>query len=262
MSRRFEGQVAWVTGGGSGIGAALALELARQGATVAVSGRREDRLREVVSRIQAAGGQGLALPCDVTDEGSVQAAVERLVAERGRVDLVVANAGMSVGGKVEALSARDWRRQLDVNVIGVALTARGAIPHLKASRGRLAVIGSVIQYAPVPGNGAYAASKAAVHALGHVLRGELKKHGVSCTTVNPGFVESEIAQVDNEGVFHPDRPDRRPARLIVPADRAAREILRGVHARRREVVVTGHGKIIAFIGRHFPGFTTWALSRM
>lgn len=261
MARRFDGQVAWVTGGGSGIGAALALELARLGATVAVSGRREDRLREVVARIEAQGGQALAVACDVTDEASVQAAVDRIAAHAGHLDLVVANAGMSVGGKVESLSARDWRRQLDVNVVGVALTARAAIPLLKASRGRLAVIGSVIQYAPVPGNAAYAASKAAVHALGHAMYGELKRHGVTCTTVHPGFVASEIGQVDNDGVYHPDRPDKRPASLIVPTDQAARAIARGIHARRREVVVTGHGKLIAFIGRHFPGFTTWVLSR-
>lgn len=261
MARRYDDLVAWITGGGSGIGAALALELARRGAVVAVSGRREDRLAEVVTKIQAAGGRGLAVPCDVTEEASVAAAVARIVAELGRLDVVVANAGMSVSGKVETLSAADWRRQLDINVVGVAITARHAIPHLVQTRGRLAVIGSVILYAPVPGNAAYAASKAAVHALGHALNAELKKKGVCCTTVNPGFVASEISQVDNQGVYHPDRADRRPARLIVPTDVAARAVADGIHARRREVVVTGHGKLIAFIGRHFPAFTTWVLGR-
>jgi len=261
VSRSFDQLICWITGGGSGIGASLATELAARGGTVAVSGRRVDRLDQVVARVVAAGGRGLAVPCDVTDEASVDAAVREIIDAFGRLDVVVANAGMSVTGKVVDLSAADWRRQLDVNVVGAALTARYAIPHLVQTRGRLALVASVIHYAPVAGNGPYAASKAAVHTLGHVLRAELAASGVSCTTINPGFVASEIAQVDNRGVHHPDRKDRRPAGLIVPTAVAARAIADGIHARRRELVVTGHGKLIAFLGRHFPGLVTWLLSR-
>lgn len=261
MARRFDDKICWITGGGSGIGAALALELAARGGSVAVSGRRQDRLEAVVARIEAAGGRGLAVPCDVTDEASIEAAVARVVEELGRLDVVVANAGLSVSGRVVDVTAAEWRRQLDVNVIGAAMTARHAIPHLIETQGRLAIIGSVILYAPVGGNAPYAASKAAAHALGHALRAELKRKGVSCTTVNPGFIASDIARVDNQGVLHADKEDPRPARLIVPADVGARAIADGIHARRREAVITAHGKLIAFLGRHFPGFVTWVLSR-
>ncbi len=261
MARRFDDKVAWITGGGSGIGAALARELASRGATVVVSGRREDRLAEVVASIESAGGRAVAMACDVAAEDQVQATVGRIVAELGGLDLAVANAGWGLVGSVESLSAADWRRQLDVNVIGAAVTARHAIPALRATKGRLALVGSVIVYACPPGNAPYSASKAAVDALGRTLSAELAPDGISCTTFHPGFIESEIAQVDNQGVFRPDREDRRPAKLMWPADKAARAMADALHARRREAVITGHGKVVAFLGRHFPGLVALAVRR-
>ncbi|MGB5698174.1 MAG: SDR family oxidoreductase, partial [Polyangiales bacterium] len=140
MAKRFENQVVWITGGGSGIGRALGLAFAKEGAVVAVSGRREDRLQEVVQEVEASGAKALAVRCDVTDEASVAEAVQTVVRTFGGLDVAVANAGFSVAGRIEKLSAADWRRQLDVNVIGVAMTARYAIPHLKKRKGRLALV--------------------------------------------------------------------------------------------------------------------------
>jgi len=261
MARRFDDKVAWITGGGSGIGAALAQELAGRGATVAISGRRRERLDEVVARIEAAGGHALAVPCDVTDEAGVQAAAARIGQELGGIDVCVANAGFGVGGRFEKLSGEDWRRQLDVNIVGVVQTASAALPFLKQRKGRLALIGSAIIYALPPGNAAYSASKAAVHAIGQTLYAELAKDGVSCTTIHPGFVASEIGQVDNDGVFHVERKDPRPASLIVATDVAARAMANGIHARQRECVVTGHGKALAVLGRHMPGLVAAILRR-
>ena len=252
MARRFDGQVAWVTGAGSGIGRELALELARRGAAVGLSGRRRDRLEEVATAIRALGGTPLVLPCDVTDEAQVQAAVDRLVAELGGLDLCIANAGFGVTGRVEKLTAADWRRQLEVNVVGLAITAKAAIAPLRARKGRLALLGSAIVYVNPPGNAAYSASKAAVHALGQTLYAELARDGIAVTTIHPGFVASEIGQVDNQGVYDQSRKDPRPARLIWPTDKAARKMLDAVHSRRREAVITGHGKLVAWLGRHLP----------
>ena len=152
MARRFENKVVWITGGGTGIGKALALAFGKEGATVAVSGRRQDRLQGVVDELAAQGGKGLAVRCDVTDEASVAEAVQKVVRSLGGLDVAVANAGFSVAGRVEKLSAADWRRQLDVNVIGVAMTARYAIPHLREREGRLALIGSVASMLATPGS--------------------------------------------------------------------------------------------------------------
>jgi len=261
MARRFENKVVWITGGGTGIGKALALAFGKEGATVAVSGRRQDRLQGVVDELAAQGGKGLAVRCDVTDEASVAEAVQKVVRSLGGLDVAVANAGFSVAGRVEKLSAADWRRQLDVNVIGVAMTARYAIPHLREREGRLALIGSVASMLATPGVGAYAASKYAVRAIGQVLAAELHGSGVSCTTIHPGYIESEIAQVDNQGRFDPQREDRRPKNLMWPADRAARVMVDAIAKRKREYTFTGHGKIGAFAGRHMPGLVHFGMTR-
>lgn len=261
MARRFENQVVWITGGGSGIGRALALAFADEGAAVAVSGRREDRLEHVVEEVESRGGKALAVRCDVTDEASVAEAVQKVVRTLGGLDVAVANAGFGVAGRIEKLSAADWRRQLDVNVIGVAMTARYALPHLRERKGRLALIGSIAAMLVTPGMGAYSASKHAVRAIGQALAVELHGTGVTCTTIHPGYIESEIAQVDNQGRFDPTREDKRPKNLMWPADKAARAMVDAIAKRKREYTFTGHGKVGAFAGRHMPGLVHFGLTR-
>lgn len=255
MAKGFENRVVWITGASSGLGWALALELARQGADIAVSARRSDRLQALVREIEGLGRSALAIPCDVCEEDAIREAVDKLVAYFGRLDVAIANAGFGVSGRIERLDAAAWRRQLDTNVIGLALTARYALPHLRNARGRLVLLGSVAALLPGPGTGAYAASKAAVRSIGETLSVECAGTGVSVTTVHPGFVASEIARVDNQGQFDAARKDMRPARLMWSADRAARVMARAILRREREFVFTGHGKLGAFLGQHFPGLT-------
>ncbi len=261
MAKRFENQVVWITGGGSGIGRSLALAFAEEGATIAVSGRRQERLELVAAEIEGTGGKALAVPCDVTDEASVQSAVQRIVETLGGLDVAVANAGFSVAGKIEKLSAEDWRRQFDVNVVGLAMTARYSIPHLKERGGRLVLVGSVSSMMATPGVGAYSASKYAVRAIGQTLAVELHGTGMSCTTIHPGYIESEIAQVDNQGVFDASRDDTRPQKLMWATDDAAKAMVDAVAARKREYTFTGHGKVGAFVGRHLPGLVHFGLTR-
>jgi len=250
--RRFAGQVAWVTGAGSGIGRALALRLAEEGASVALSGRRRAQLESVAAAIETAGGRALVVSCDVANEAEVIAAVEAVRTAFGRIDVVVANAGYSVTGRFETLSLDDWRRQFDVNVFGVVATARHALPALRETRGRLVLVGSASAFMPSPGIGPYAASKSAVRAIGDTLAIELAGTGVSCTTVHPGYVESDIDRVDNQNVHHPERKDRRPAHLMWTGEQAAAAITDAAYRRKRERVFTRHGQLAAVVGRHVP----------
>ncbi len=259
--KRFDGLVVWITGAGSGIGRALAIELARQGATIAVSGRRRANLDDVVHAIEAIAGRALAVPCDVTDETSLADAVRAIGRELGRLDVVVANAGFSVAAPIRALTKDDWRRQLDTNVIGAALTASCALPALEKTRGRVVFVASVSAFVPAPRVGAYSASKAALRSIGQTLDLELAGSGVSVTLIHPGFVESEIAQVDNLGVHDPSRADKRPKNLMWPADRAARVMADAIWARKHEFVFTGHGRVGAFVGQHLPGVLRLAMTR-
>ena len=261
MASDYEGKVVWITGGGTGIGRALALEAARQGADIAVSGRRAEPLEGVAAEVRAMGRRALVIVSDVVDEAACRAAVARVVAELGRLDVAIANAGYGVSGSFERLAMADWRRQFDINVFGLLNTIYAALPELRKSGGRLALVASVMGLVTVPGQGPYAASKFAVRAIGLTLAQELHGSGVSVTTIHPGFVESDIARTDNQGRFDAARRDPRPAKLMWPADRAARVMLRAVARRTREAVFTGHGKAGAFLGKHFPGLVHFVITR-
>lgn len=261
MKREFVDASIWITGGGSGLGEALAIDLARRGARLALSGRRADKLEGAVEKILRGGGQAVAIPCDVTDDEAVREAVARVVAEYGRLDVAIANAGVGVAGKFERLKDEEWRRQFDINVIGLVSTARHALPELRKTKGRLVLMSSVASWFAGKGTIAYCSSKFAVRAIGRGLQHELHGSGVTCTTIYPGFVESEISYVDNAGVFHPDRPDPRPQKLIWPADKAAKVMSDAIAKRKNHFIYTGHGKIGAFLGQHFPGLVSFIISR-
>lgn len=250
---QFQGKVVWITGASAGIGRQLAREFASRGADVAVSARRVDRLAEVVGEIEALGRRGLAVACDVTWDEEVARAVDAVVEHFGKLDVVVVNAGFAVAGRLEHLSDADLKRQFETNVFGAMNTVRHAMPALRKTRGRLALVASVAAFVASPKQGAYTASKFALRALGLTLQQELYGTGVSCTLLHPGFVASEIAQVDNAGRFDASRADKRPARLVWPTDRAAAVMVSAIHARKREFVFTGHGKFGAWLGKHMPG---------
>lgn len=261
MGVDFHEHVVWITGGGSGLGREMALEFARHGANVAVSGRRRERLDEVVEELERIGVSGLALPCDVTNEEEVDAAVQKLVDHFGRLDVAVANAGFGVAGAVETVSADDWRRQMETNVIGLTNTIRSSMPELRKTRGRIALVGSVAGLITTPGTGPYHASKFAVRAIGETLSKEIHGSGVTCTTIHPGFVASEIGRVDNKGRFDPRRKDKRPEKLMWQPDDAARVMVKAIYRRKREFTFTGHGKVFGFLGRHFPGLVHFVITR-
>ena len=258
----FTGHGVFITGASSGIGAALAREWARQGADLALAARRVDRLDALARDCQACGRRAVAIPCDVTRDGDLEQAIVRARDALGRIDVVVANAGFGVMGAFERLSLDDYRRQFETNVFGVLRTAFAGLAELTASRGRLVIIGSVSGHVASPGASAYAMSKFAVRALAEALDVEWSRRGISVTLISPGYVESEIFQVDNRGVHHPDTVDSVPRWLRMPSERAARQIVRAAARRRREVVITGHGKAAVFLKRHAPWLVAAGIRRL
>ncbi len=228
--------VVWITGASSGIGKAMAFEWARLGYNVVLSARRKDLLEAIAFDIRNSGVEALVVPLDIMEETTIEAASQQIIAACGRLDVVVANAGFGVFGSIDTLTAKDWQRQLQGNVTGLALTVKYALPHLKQTQGRIGLVGSVGAYLPNPHVGAYGASKAAVNSIGLTLQVELKDTGVSCTTIHPGFVASEIARIDNEGQWHPERPDPRPANLMWPTDKAAKVMVKAILKRKRHYI--------------------------
>lgn len=261
MAMDYSNKIVWITGGGTGIGRALAHEYGGRGASVAVSGRRLHKLEEVVEELEELGASGLAVQCDVTEEDQVESAVQEVVSEFGRLDIAIANAGYAATGNVDELDADEWRRQLDVNVVGLAITAKHALPELQKTGGRVALMGSVAGVVGLPDEAAYSASKFAVRSIGQSLAARLDDSPASCTTIQPGFVESEIVKRDNEDQVHEDWEDRRPQNLVMPTDKAARKIVKAIERRKREYTFTGHGRVAAFFGKHLPGLTNFALAK-
>jgi short-subunit dehydrogenase len=253
--------VVWITGASTGIGKAMAFEWARLGYKVVLSARRNELLEEIAREIKNSGGEALVVPVDIMEETSIESAVQHIITTWGRIDIVVANAGFGVMGSIQNLTANEWNRQLQGNVIGLALTVKYALPHLKQNKGRIGLVGSVGAYLPSPGIGAYGASKAAVQSIGLTLQVELMGSGVSCTTLHPGFVESEIARVDNEGMWHPERVDPRPSNLMWPTDKAAKVMVKAIMKRRRNYVFTTHGRVLVWLQRWFPGLVRTIVSK-
>lgn len=200
------GRVAVVTGAASGIGEAVAVRLAAEGARVALLARRAERLDAVVEKIRADGGQALAVVADVTDDASVAAAVERIHEAYGAVDLVVNNAGVMMPNPIEAARVDEWQRMIDTNVTGVLRVVGAFAGDLTeaAAQGRSADLVNVSSIAAhltgFPGFAVYGATKAAVTHLSALLRDEFGPKDVRVTNIEPGVTESEIVSHLDDGV--------------------------------------------------------------
>lgn len=214
------GKVAWVIGGSSGIGAAVARELRSRGAVVAISARRQDQLAEVCA------GTMLAVPADVTDAASLAAAATRVRDELGPIDLAVLSAGYW-----QQMSARDWDtgifdRHVQVNLTGMSNSIAAVLPDMMARhRGVIAGISSVAGYRGLSGSEAYGATKAGQINLLEALRIHLGRSGVRVVTICPGFVRTELTAGNDF-----------PMPFIIDADTAGRSICDGLERERTEIV--------------------------
>ncbi|QOV41424.1 SDR family oxidoreductase [Streptomyces ferrugineus] len=177
-----------ITGGSTGIGAATARALIKQGHRVAVTGRDADRLAAFAASV-GAGERLLTLTGDTSDESHVAAAVRDIVGRWGRLDTVIANAGFSLPGTLEDHEPEAMRAMVLTNVLGPALLVRETLPHLRQSKGRIVIVGSVAGVRNTPGN-LYSVTKWAAHALAENTRLLVGKDGVGVTVVAPGVVDT------------------------------------------------------------------------
>ncbi|WP_030615581.1 SDR family NAD(P)-dependent oxidoreductase [Streptomyces fulvoviolaceus] len=214
-STRFTDRTALVTGAGSGIGRAVALALAAEGAQVVVAGRRQEPLDETVALIERAGGKALAVTADVTRAADIQAVVDAAVERFGSLDVAVNNAGVfRGGGPLADLSEEDWQTQLGINVTGVFLALQAEIRQMRTqpSGGAIVNIASVFGvHTRNPGAAAYAATKAAVSVLTRGAALDHIREGVRINAVSPGAVETPMSL--RPGEDDADRAERAAATL-------------------------------------------------
>jgi short-subunit dehydrogenase len=255
-------QVVFITGASSGIGAALAREFARRGFSLVLTARRIERLTALRDELVQAGAVALAVKADVTSEAEMAEAFRLARLGFGRIDIVIANAGFGVRGRFDRLTLDDYRLQFEVNLFGALRTVALGLDDLKRSRGIVVIMGSVMGHVSLPKTSPYAMSKFALRAFADSLRAELAPEGVAVVLISPGLVESEFHQVDSRGVFHPEYVVRIPDWLRMAAEPAARQMVRAILGRRREVVITLHGKVAVWLQRHVPGLFSLVSRRM
>jgi NADP-dependent 3-hydroxy acid dehydrogenase YdfG len=199
MAERLDGTVALVTGASSGIGEATARVLAAEGAAVALVARRVDRLEALAAEIDGKGGRAVVVEADVTVEDQARAAVERTVGELGRLDTLVNNAGVMLLGPIVDAPVEEWRRMVELNVLGLMYGTHAALPHLLAAAGDgprgvadVVNISSVAGRLVRLGSGVYNASKHAVGAFSESLRQEVTQRHLRVALVEPGAVDTEL----------------------------------------------------------------------
>lgn len=232
-----------ITGASKGIGAELARQMAARGALLALAARDRPALEKVAAECVALGGRAEAIVADVAVEDDCRRLVERTVAAFGRVDTLVNNAGATMWARFEDI--RDMAilaRIMQVNYMGAVYCTHHALPHLKATRGRLCGVASLTALTGVPTRTGYAASKHAMRGFFDSLRIELADSGVTVTMVYPGFVSTGIRE-------NASGPDGRPIAVspvkegeVMGVEECARLTREAIEARRREVVMTARGK--------------------
>jgi NAD(P)-dependent dehydrogenase (short-subunit alcohol dehydrogenase family) len=193
-----DGRVAFITGGGSGIGEGTARRFAQEGARVALADMQSEEGERVRAQIEADGGQATFVECDVSDPVAVQRAIDATVERFGKLDIVFANAGINgVWAPVEELTPEEWDRTIDINLKGTYLTVHFAVPHLKRNGGGSIIITSSVNGTRTfssPGASAYSSSKAAQVAFMKMIALELGRHDIRCNAICPGAIKTNIQQ--------------------------------------------------------------------
>lgn len=233
-----------LTGASSGIGRALAIELAGRGSWLSLAARDVARLEEVAGVCRSRGARAIVVPTDVTDEAQCRALVERTVVEYGRIDTLINNAGISMWARFEEMQTlAPFDEIMRTNYMGSVFCTHHALPHLKQSHGRIVAVSSMAGKSGVPTRTGYAASKHAMVGFFDSLRIELAGSGVSVTILYPDFVTSEIRKRAYGADGKPLQTSPVREAEVMTAEECARRMTHAIEGRRRELLMSRRGSI-------------------
>jgi NAD(P)-dependent dehydrogenase (short-subunit alcohol dehydrogenase family) len=263
LSRRFPAKRAFITGAGSGLGRAIAAELAAAGWRLGLLEVSAPRLAEAESALGAAGATVHAYPGDVADEAFVAASVADFVRNAGGLDVMVNNAGVAAAGPLEATPAADWRWITDINLFGVVWGCQAAVPHLRAAgSGLMLNVASSAGFAAAPQMSAYNATKAAVISLTETLAAELAGTGIQASVAMPGFFSTHLLSTMRAPAEQRAMAQRIMQSSGEDATTAARAILAAAASGRLHIVWPGKYRLAWRMKRLFPAWFVRRIAQM
>ena len=237
--KEFQGKVALITGGASGIGKTLSEHLAKQGARVILADIQDLQVKEVAEAIREGGEKATGVRLDVTDADAVQAVVRSVVEEYGHLDLMINNAGIGVVGETKDCSLEDWRRTIDINLNGVVYGVHAAYPvMIEQGNGHIVNVASLAGLIPAPKAAAYSATKHAVVGLSLSLRAEASRYGVNVNVVCPAFVKTPLLTESKVIKIPRKKVDAMMSAMGKPMspDQCVKSILKGIQ--RNDAIIT------------------------
>lgn len=242
-----------ITGASSGIGKALAYEFGCHGNSVVITGRNKSKLEETHSWLTQQQVKSMPVVADVSQERDNEKMVEQVIAEFGRIDVLINNAGVSMRALFADLHLDVFRKVMDINFMGTVYATKYCLPHIIKSKGSIIGISSIVGYRGTPARTAYSASKYAMQGFLEVLRTEVMKQGVHVLVACPGFTESNIrfSSYLADGSLQGKSP--REESKMMSAKTVARKIFNATLKRKRDLVLTSQGKLVVFLNKWIPG---------
>ncbi|OEK02174.1 short chain dehydrogenase [Roseivirga sp. 4D4] len=246
-------KVVIITGASSGIGKALALEFGKLGAKVVITGRNEERLKEVSAALDTLNTANLCLKLDVAKESDNESLVTQTIEAFGKIDILINNAGISMRALLEEIDLDVFRKVMDINFNGTLYATKYCLPHILKTKGSIVGISSINGYRGTPARTAYTASKYAMNGFFESLRTEVMHRGVHVLVACPGFTGTNIrnAALTADGTSQGDSP--RDEGKMMTAEAVAQGIIKAIRKRKRDIVFTSQGKLAVFLNKWMPG---------
>jgi len=262
MSSIFQNQVVIITGASSGIGEAIALSLAGQGAKLSLAARNETALLSIQEKCTQKGADTLVIPTDVSDQTMCRQLIDKTVEKFGQIDMLINNAGMTMYTRFEDIENFDAFEQIvKVKLFGSMYCTYYALPYLKKNKGRIVGISSLTGKTGVPTRTVYAASNHAMAGFFDSLRIELAESGVTITMIYPGFVETPIRYKALNKIGKESGESHISEKKAMPVERCVEIILEAAQFRRREVIMTWQGKAGQWLKLIAPQIVDWVTSK-
>lgn len=248
-------KVVLITGGTSGIGKALAQVFGRAGASVVITGRNAQNLKDTAAELSQANIKNIAIQADVSQEEDCRRMVAETMQQFGKLDILINNAGISMRAMFEQLDLDVIRQVMGINFYGTVYATKYALPYILESKGSVIGISSIAGYRGLPGRTGYSASKFAMHGFLETLRTEVMNRGVHVMVACPGFTSSNIRNVAlaANGQLQGESP--LDEGKIMSAEEVAERILKATRQRKRDLVMTAQGKLTVFLNKWLPGLT-------